>query len=113
MLGEFCGARLFHALRYRLALNPTVSFDLPERVLRHLSAAGTAWQCAQQGTCEADAQSCNGVRHMALRSQRQHLWVDNRREREIASRTRRETVLRGEGSPFRRPESHKRRYRGW
>ena len=39
--------------------NPTVSFDLPERVLRHLSAARTAWQCAQQGTCEADAQSCN------------------------------------------------------
>jgi hypothetical protein len=42
-----------------VALNPTVSFDLPERVLRHLSAARTAWQCAQQGTCEADAQSCN------------------------------------------------------
>src|SRR5712671_7556178 len=76
-------------------LNPTASFNLPDRALRRLSAAWTTWQCAQQGACEADAQSGDGVRHMALRARRQHLWVDNRRERQIAGGARREDVLRG------------------
>ena len=95
------------------ALNPTASLILHSWALAGTAAARTTWQGAQQGACEADAQSGDGVRHMALRAQRQRLWVDNRRERQIAGRARRGMVLRGEWSPSRRPGIRRPRCRDW
>ena len=84
------------------SFNPTASLILLNRPLTHVATARTSWQGVKQGPREADAQCGDGVRHVALRAQRQNLGVGNLREGQVASLARRRPVLRGESSPSRR-----------
>src|SRR5580700_8638878 len=93
--------------RHPQLISPTASLVLFNGPLTCLTAAWTTWQEGNQGTCEPDTQRCDRVRHVALRAQRQHLWVGNRREGQIAGLARDGKVLRGEASPFRRPGTRK------
>jgi hypothetical protein len=86
--------------------SPTASLVLVDGHEWWPAAAGTAWQDKHQRAREADTQCGDGIRHVALRPQRQILWVGNRRKRQIASLARRGKVLRGEWSPVRRPGTH-------
>jgi hypothetical protein len=83
--------------------SPTVSLILLDRPVPRASTAWASWQDMNQGACEADTQRGDRVRYVALRTQRQLLRVDKRREGQIAGLARRWEVLRGESSPFRRP----------
>src|SRR3984957_15892212 len=65
---------------WHLLVSPTVSLNLHNRPLAHAAAAGASRQDLKQSACEPASQRGDGVRHVALRSQRQLLWVGNRRE---------------------------------
>src|SRR6476660_9698085 len=84
----------------RFLVSPTVSSRRHLGPLVHLSAAGTSRQSADESSCQPEAQRCDGVRHVALCPQRQHLWIGNQRERQIACGIRLRHRLRGESLPF-------------
>src|ERR1700758_4331920 len=64
-----------------------------------------------EGDDEPSAHGCDRVWDVSFGSDRRRLWVDNCRERQIASRARRGSVLRGEGRRVRRSGSRRRQYR--
>src|SRR6266566_6986611 len=82
-------------------------------ILCPASATRTSLQGSDDRVGQPPAHGCDRIWNVAFRPQGRILWVDNRRERQVAGRERSSEVLRGESSPVRRSGIRKPRRRAW
>src|SRR5260370_29231014 len=76
-------------------------------------AAWTSWNASGERPDQSSSQSGDRVRDVTFGPDRRRLWVDNRREAQVAGATRRDEGQRGESSPVRGSGIRKPRGTAW